>query len=156
VTNLTDPVIRESWRTQFNGKFSGEWIFRSRLELVWYKKKGAGMEYGFLSFFDLLYKPLLKPWSGGVRIQYADTDGYDSRIYAYENDVLYSYAIPVFSGKGYRYYINMQLDLSKSFALWVKWAQTLKLEKKYAGAGAGGGLEGSGSDLKVQLRYIFQ
>jgi hypothetical protein len=156
VTNPVIPFTRETWRTQLNGKFSPEWIFRSRLELVWYNRTRAGTENGFLSYFDLLYKPMLRPWSGAVRMQYSETDGYNSRIYAYENDVLYSYSIPVFSGKGYRYYINMEYDLGKAFSVWVKWAQTLFREKKYAGGGGETAEGGSGTEFRIQFRYIFQ
>ena len=87
----------------------------------------------------------MKPWSGGLRLQYCETDGYDSRIYAYENDVLYSYSIPAFSGKGYRYYINLQLDTGKRLSIWARWAQTLYLGKKYAAGGADGPSEKAGS-----------
>ena len=132
-------IRRESWRTQLNCKLSAQWTVRGRVELVWYNRKGPDPENGYLGWLDFLYKPLLKPWSGGIRIQYGETDGYNSRIYAYENDVLYSYAIPVFSGKGYRYYINVQLDVGKSWSVWAKWGQTLFLEKKYAGVAVGGG-----------------
>lgn len=147
---------RENWRTQLNIKLSGQWAMRTRVELVWFNRGKQDAEKGFLGFLDILYKPLMKPWSGGLRLQYGETDGYDSRVYAYENDVMYSYAIPAFSGKGYRYYINMQRDWGKNWTVWVKWSQTIFLSKKYVS-----GVEGEPSDpylsgLKVQFRYIFQ
>jgi hypothetical protein len=57
-------------------------------------------------FFDILYKPLLAPYAAVLRLQYFETDSYNSRIYAYENDVLYSYSIPAFYDKGFRYYFT--------------------------------------------------
>ncbi len=156
VMQATGFILRESWRTQLNYKLSVHWTLRSRVELSWYNRKGSDKGNGFLTFMDLLYKPRLKPWSGGLRLQYGDTDDYNSRIYAYENDVMYSYSIPVFSGKGYRYYINMQFDLGKSCSVWVKWAQTHFLGKKYVGAEPELLAGTSKSDLKIQLRYIFQ
>lgn len=147
---------RENWRTQLNVKLSGQWTMRTRVELVWYNRGKPDEEKGFLGFLDLLYKPLMKPWSGGLRFQYGETGGYNSRVYAYENDVMYSYAIPAFSGKGYRYYINMQRDWGKNWSIWVKWSQTILLSKKYVN-GVGDELSDPYlSALKVQFRYIFQ
>ncbi len=152
----TGPVDRESWRTQLNYTFNPQWVVRSRVELVWYNRGKAGSENGFMLFMDMIYKPLLKPWSGGIRLQYGETEGYNSRIYAYENDVLYSYAIPAFSGKGYRYYLNFQRDVGKRWSFWLKWAQTFFLKKKYSDGLETGAAAPAGSGFKIQLRYIFQ
>lgn len=149
-------IARENWRTQLNYKLSPQLTARIRVELVWYDRSGAAAENGFLGLFDLLYKPLMKPWSGGVRLQYAETDGYNSRVYAYENDVLYSYSIPAFSGKGYRYYLNLQWDLGKRATFWLKWAQTFFLAKKYVSGTEELLPEASRSGFKIQFRYIFQ
>ena len=156
VLQATGLISRESWRTQLNYKVSPAWTLRNRVELVWYKQGGAGVETGFLGLLDFLYKPLLKPWSGGFRLQYGETDGYNSRIYAYENDVMYSYSIPAFSGKGFRYYINVQLDAGKNWTFWGKWGQTLFSGKKYAGIGEELPDKATGSAFRIQLRYIFQ
>ncbi|HOZ69726.1 MAG TPA: helix-hairpin-helix domain-containing protein [Chitinophagaceae bacterium] len=156
ILHVTGLIARESWRTQLNYKVSAMWTFRSRVELVWYNRGGVEAESGFLGLLDLLYKPLMKPWSGGLRLQYGETDGYNSRIYAYENDVLYNYSIPAFSGKGFRYYINVQLDAGDRLTIWAKWAQTLFLEKKYATDEGEGSVGKAGSLFKLQLRYIFQ
>ena len=52
---------------------------RNRVELLWYGKKTephdpvsltALGEQGFLTFFDFLFKPLLKQYSGNFRLQY--------------------------------------------------------------------------------------
>lgn len=156
ILHVTGLIARESWRTQLNYKVSAKWTFRGRVELVWYNRGGVEAESGFLGLLDLLYKPLMKPWSGGLRLQYGETDGYNSRIYAYENDVLYNYSIPAFSGKGFRYYINVQLDAGDRLTIWAKWAQTLFLEKKYAADEGEGSVGKAGSLFKLQLRYIFQ
>lgn len=156
ILRATGLISRESWRTQLNYKVSPAWTLRNRVELVWYKQGVGGLENGFLGLLDFLYKPLLKPWSGGFRLQYGETDGYNSRIYAYENDVMYSYSIPAFSGKGFRYYINVQLDAGKNWTFWGKWGQTLFSGKKYSGIGEELPDKATGSAFRIQLRYIFQ
>jgi hypothetical protein len=156
VLHATNLIARESWRTQLNYKLSPWLTARTRVELVWYDRGGVAAESGFLGLLDLIYKPLMKPWSGGIRLQYGETDGYNSRVYAYENDVLYSYSIPAFSGKGYRYYLNLQWDWGKRLSFWAKWAQTIFWEKKYVSGAEEVLPEGADSGFKIQFRYIFQ
>ena len=94
-TGLTlNPVIpqpRQNWRTQLSVKLNSIFTFRSRVEMVWFDKRGSAAENGFTIFTDLLYNPMMKPLSGNIRLQYFETDGYNSRVYSYENDVLYGY-----------------------------------------------------------------
>ena len=97
----------------------------------------------------------MKPYGATIRLQYFATDGYDSRMYAYENDALYSYAIPVFYDKGFRYYLNLSYDFSKKLTGWFRWAQTIYTNKQVIGSGLDQ-IEGNKrTDVKVQVVYEF-
>ncbi|MEI9944457.1 MAG: helix-hairpin-helix domain-containing protein [Chitinophagaceae bacterium] len=96
VTNIVTYFPKQNWRIQVRYKINTAVTLRNRVEMLWYDKKGENAEKGFLLFTDIIYKPLMNPFSGVVRLQYFETDSYNSRLYAYENDVLYSYSIPVF------------------------------------------------------------
>ena len=98
---------------------------------------------------------MLKKFSANIRLQYFETDGYDSRIYAYENDVLFSYSIPVFYDKGYRYYFNLNYDFTRKLSCWFRWAQTIYKNKSTVGSGLDE-IEGNKkTEIKVQLQYVF-
>jgi hypothetical protein len=88
-------------------------------------------------------------------LQYFETDGYNSRLYAYENDVLYSYSIPAFFDKGYRYYVTLNYDLTKKLSFWFRWAQTIYLEKDLIGSGLDEINRNKKSEVKLQARYLF-
>jgi hypothetical protein len=148
-TNFLIALPRQSWRTQISYKINTSITLRKRVELVWYDRKGGQKESGFLSFIDLVYKPMLSPYSGTLRLQYFEADGYDARLYAYENDVLYSYSIPSFSGKGYRCYININVDISKKVGLWLRFAQTTYLNKRNIGSG----LDEIGGNRKTEIKF---
>lgn len=152
------PVVQQpkkNWRTQVSYKISPAITLRNRTEIVWFDKKGIDEEEGFLTYFDFIYKPMMSPVSGNIRLQYFETDGYDSRLYAYENDVLYSYSIPVFYDKGYRYYININYDINKKLSLWVKLSQTRYIGKSLIGSGLDE-IEGRAkSEMKLQAMYKF-
>ena len=81
--------------------------------MVWFAIHPSDIQKGFLAFSDCIVKPMMKRYSGGIRLQYFETDDYNSRIYAYENDLLYSFSIPVFYDKGFRYYLNFNYGLTK-------------------------------------------
>jgi hypothetical protein len=149
------PQPKQYWRTQFSYKVNTEFTFRSRVETVWFDKKGAATENGFLLYADVIYKPMLKPFSANIRLQYFETDGYNSRLYAYENDVLYSFSIPVFYDKGYRYYLNVNYVVNKRLSLWGRIAQYVYPNKTLIGSGLDEIQGKHRTELKLQVLYNF-
>ena len=155
---VLNPVIgksRQTLRTQFVYKMNSIFTFRSRVELSWYDKRGDDPENGFLIYADIIYKPSLKPLSGNVRVAYFETEGYNSRLYAFENDVLYGYSIPVFFDKGYRYYVNVKWNLTRKISLWSRFAQTIYPQKEKIGSGLDEIKGNAKSELKFQVNYNF-
>ena len=154
-TNYLVTLPRQNWRTQISYRINSSVTFRGRTELLWFDKKDVNEEMGFLSFADVIYRPLLKRYSANVRLQYFETDGYNSRIYAYENDVLFYYSIPAFFNKGYRYYLNINYDLDSKISFWLKWSQTLYKNVESVGSGLDE-IEGSTkSEVRVMVRVNF-
>jgi len=155
ITSSVMQQPKKNWRTQVTYRIDPAITVRNRTELVWFDKKGLQEEQGFLIYFDFIYKPLLKPFSGSIRVQYFETDGYNSRLYAYENDVLYSFSIPVFYDKGYRYYVNLSYDVNKKLTFWIKWSQTLYNDKNLIGSGLDEINGNRKTEIKLQARYKF-
>lgn len=150
-TANVSAIPRKNWRTQVQFKINPSVTLRYRLDAMWYDLKGPLESRGFLSFFDLFYKPLAKPFAANLRLQYFETDNYDSRIYAYENDVLYGFSIPAFYDKGTRYYINLNYDISKRLSFWVKWGQLIYQNPNSIGSGLDELPGNHRSELKCQL-----
>lgn len=154
-TNYLVLLPRQNWRTQINFKINPEVFLRNRVELMWYDKAGDNTEKGFLAYTDVGYKPMLKPFSGIIRLQYFETDDYNSRIYAYENDVLYSYSIPAFNDKGFRWYININYDWRENLSFWFRLAQTIYKNKESIGSGSDAITGNRKTELKLQVRWLF-
>ena len=153
-----NPVVikpKQSWRTQLSYKINSACTFRTRVEMLWYDKKGSAPEQGFLTYADIIYKPLQKPYSGNIRLQYFETDSYNSRMYAYENDVLYSFSIPVFYDKGYRYYLNLNYDVTRKWSVWFRLAQTIYPDKNSIGSGLDEIKGNKKIEIKMQAIFIF-
>ena len=154
-TNFLVSLPRQSWRTQVSYKLNSTISLRNRVELMWFDKKGGNNEKGFLIFQDIIYKPMLKPFSGIIRLQYFETDDYNSRVYAYENDVLYSYSIPAFFDKGFRYYLSLNYDWGKKLTFWLRWAQTIYKNRDTVGSGLDEIPGNRRSEVKFQVRVLF-
>jgi hypothetical protein len=138
--------LRLNYAQILNEQFS----LKSRLEFSFYKREN--LEKGFLIFQDAVYKPLQKPFAMNGRIAYFNTDGYSSRLYAYENDVLYSFSIPPLYGHGFRSYFNFQLRFSPNLSFWFKFAAIHQLAQNKGETTINSGTK---SEIKLQLRYQF-
>ena len=140
-----------SWRTQINYQLNEHWSLRQRVEVLWYSAEKKPKEKGFLTFVDIFYKHSMNRFSINTRLQYFESDSYNSRVYAYENDVLYYYAVPVFYDAGTRYYVNLKYNLNKIVSIWLKWSQTLYHNKTTIGTG----LDEIKGNRKSELRLLF-
>lgn len=99
---------------------------RQRSEMLWYDPVGTAAETGYAVFVEALLRPKMKPWSLSVRMQYYQTEGYNSRIYAYEQDLPYNYGIPAVYGSGYRWNVVTDYDLTKHLSVAVRCAGHLR------------------------------
>lgn len=151
------PVFlpRSAWRIQVNQVISPVCQLRSRAEALWYNRFSAASETGFLLYTDLLVKPRGLPFSGVTRLQYFETEGYNSRIYTYENEVLYSYSLPGYSGRGLRYYVLLHLSFSRKWEAWLHWSQSRYPDLDAIGSGPDQVAGNRKSVLKLQFRVIF-
>jgi hypothetical protein len=144
-------------RVRFNFDYPvGELLsFQDRLELAFSKTQGESLLKGFLIYHDIIFKPVKVPASFIVRYAMFDTDGWDPRIYAYENDVLYSFSIPAYHDRGIRTYLNIRFTMNKHLDFWLKIADTYYPQKQTIGSGLE---EISGkhrTDLRIQARIRF-
>lgn len=147
---------RQNWRTQISYQLDRDVTLRNRVEIVWYDPHEKDRsQQGFLTYFDVAYKPMGTPLSLNTRLQYFETDGFDSRLYAYESDVLYSYSIPQFIGKGLRYYINLNYDVTKKMEVWLRWAQTIYQNQNTISSGLDQINGNRRSEVKFQVMYNF-
>ena len=153
--NYIVSLPRQNWRTQISYRINQAFAVRSRAEILRYDKKGKNAENGFLTFFDVVYKPPLKNYSGNIRLQYFETDDYNSRIYAYENDVLFYYSIPAFYDQGFRYYVNINYNLNSNISFWLKWSQTLYQNVESIGSGLDEIPGSKKSEIRAMARVIF-
>ncbi|MDB5201460.1 MAG: helix-hairpin-helix protein [Ferruginibacter sp.] len=145
----------QNCRLQFAYQPGPDMELRSRIEIVFFDKGGNSAAEGMLGYLEWLYHPMSKPFSANLRLQYFETDSYESRLYAFESDVLYNYSVPVFDGKGYRFYGNFAVQPTKKLACWLKIAHSLYLDKEVQGSGYDLISSSQKMQLTLQLQYKF-
>ncbi len=154
-TNQLAPTPRHSWRTQLSFQVDRAFGIRNRMELVWLERPNVKRDRGYLINVDFIYRPVLKPYGAIFRWQYFETGGFDTRIYAYENDVLYNYSIPAFYGQGHRYYLTINYKLTKKLTAWLRLAQSSYTDRAIIGSGLDEISGRSKTDVTLQFRLVI-
>lgn len=148
-------VNRQQFRLHLNFPAGNGWTIRNRVEWNQTRSQSGIQPAGFLIFMDGIYQPLQHPVSASCRLQYFETSGYDSRIYAYENDLPYAYSVPAFYGNGIRYYLNFNYDLLKNLKIGLRWAGTLSKQEDLSRYTPDGNGLSSETELKCQIQWQF-
>lgn len=153
-------VNRQSSGIRLHGEkiWSANWTSSVRLDGAWWSKEQQ-KERGWSVYADNRYRFAQFPLSVAARVHYFHTDGYNSRIYAYERDVLYAFSIPAFYDKGWRYYLQLQGKpnrrsigrLHYQWQWWIRWAQTIYGSGHEIGSGQDAVRGNQRSDWKVQF-----
>ncbi|HRH99715.1 MAG TPA: helix-hairpin-helix domain-containing protein [Saprospiraceae bacterium] len=111
------------WNTEIKLRYDLTWRFR----IEWNEMREGEMQTrGQMISTDLLYKDFESKFSGTMRFGLFDTDSYDSRIYSFENDVLYQYSIPAYYGRGNIFYVNLRYRAAKKLTIESRFSSTFK------------------------------
>ena len=145
----------QKFRLNLDVAVNEQWSLKSRAEFSGFKTETGNTENGMLLLQDVKYKAARLPVSCQLRLLWFDTDEYNSRLYAYENDLLHNYSIPALSGKGIRTYLNARIGLSQKTDLWFKLARTQYLDKNTTGSGMDEIAGNRKTEIKFQIRFRF-
>ena len=151
------PLLAEIKRTEFRFFISYRpfpfLIFKNRIDYATYQKEFEEKENGFMIYQDILYRPDRFPLEVTFRYALFDTDSYDSRIYTYENDLLYSFSVPAYFDKGQRIYLMLKWRIYNRINMWFRVARTMYTNRSTVGSGSDL-IEGNHkTEVKVQLQF---
>lgn len=128
---------------------------RSRLDWGFSKSGNSGQSAGFAVYQDILFRPLGFPLAFTARFSIFDTQGFGTRFYSYENDVLYNFSIPAYYNRGTRFYINLRYRLSRNITLEGRIAQTYWANQPTIGSGSEEINGQKRTQISSQLRWKF-
>ncbi len=149
-TNQTNRVrLNVEWNASenFNFRFRTEWSGM---------KESDSLDQGWLVLTDASFHTSNDRFAATARLAWFDTKDYNSRIYAYENDVPSSFYIPSYYLNGLRYYVNLRLKSSRKISFYFKLSQTRYLNNtKSIGSGYSQIDKNHKTEIKLQVRFQF-
>lgn len=156
--DVFDPLAnnrKTQFRLHLGNTLNKTWKLRNRVEYIRYKEDGEPVSNGFLVYQDILFSPLGQPYSFKGRFALFQTDNYDSRVYAYENDIIGSFSIPAYAYRGMRYYLTFRYKGIRNMTLEFRLAQTYLSDRETISSG-NEEIDGpTKTEFKAQVKYKF-
>jgi len=143
------------FRFHLNWQLNTRWRFQARVEWIRFKRENTTPQNGFLLYTDVHYAALKKPFAVNARFEVFHSDGFDTRLYAYESDVLYYYGFVPLYGKGVRYYLSARCEIFKNVDVWFKLANTSYIGVNRIGTGNAEIKGREKTEARVQVRIKF-
>lgn len=148
--NAVVPVQNQHLRIHTEIRLNSDLTWRSRFEVHQFLS-GNIAEEGWLFFQDIVYKPMESRFSCSGRLGLVQANSYNTRIYAYENDLLYQFGIPALYGQQVFGYINARLRMNSHVMIECRWAQSRNILMKSAKSPSDRYLR----DVKIQLHWLL-
>lgn len=109
------------WNMVYN---FGQWKMKTQADGNMVQAKGA-WTYGWSVLQDVEYRFSEVPIVLQLRAQAFDAREWNNRVYIYENDVLYAYAIPFVYGLGGRFWLNARYKINDTFSVYLRVSETI-------------------------------
>ena len=156
LSKLRQPLAgtREQMRIHITKNISPYMSIKSRIESVrvWKNEGVAKEEIGSLVFTDLSYQSQSGTHKFYLRALMFATEGFDSRLFAYENDMLYRFTVLSFFDKGSRFALLYRLKARKKTDLWIKLGHTEYSNRSSIGSGFNRIMGNQLTDIYIQIR----
>lgn len=153
---ITYPVntLQENWRIHGVYQAHPNVQLKTRAEWTSFSKDGD-KETGFLIYQDISYKKIGSKATFTARYALFDTQGWNSKLYAFESDVLYAFSILPYAYKGSRIYGMLKLDVARGLDVWLRYATWIYTDRNVISSGNTAISGNTKSDVHIQLRYQF-
>jgi competence ComEA-like helix-hairpin-helix protein len=127
---------------------------RTRFDMVRARSTPEDASWGYLVFQDIRFYPL-QNFRIDARITLFDTDNFDSRVFQFENDLLYVLSNAMLFDRGQRMYVVINYEAATWLDFWLKAATTVYSNRDIISSG---NLQIDGnrrSDIGIQARVRF-
>jgi len=150
------PYKQQRLRIQFSYGSQPSFIFKTSADGIYYSEKGiSGNTKGMMMAQSVGWKPSSLPIQTDLYVGWFYTDDYNTRISSYEKNILYSFYMPSFYGKGLRFAATIRWDILKRLSLFAKVGHTWYSDRDIIGTDLEE-IEGSNkTDLYTLLRWKF-
>jgi hypothetical protein len=142
---------RAGYRYHISYRLTERLSMQNRLEYVYVKSEGQDVSRGYLIYQDIEYRFRSLPAGIELRLAWFNTNDYNSRIYAYEQDLSSGYSFSPLYNRGYRTYLMLRYDIAPDLLLRFRVARTGFSGEDTVGSGYDA-IEGNArTEVKLQL-----
>ncbi len=127
---------------------------RLRAEWVHATPPGSETESGYLFFKDIRWQPFSRI-QVDTRYTFFETDGFEARLYHFENDLLYLFSSTMLFDQGQRMYLLLNCRITDAVQIWFKIATTVYENRNEIGSGLNRIAGNRRSDIGLQARVRF-
>lgn len=154
---ITPVVMKttQNLRLQLNYAPSQRLSLKTTLNGTAYSTDSARLEMGYLLTQDLGYTLGPLPLTIKLRFAIFDTPSWNTRIYSYESDMLYSFSVPAYYSKGSRFFVMLKYSPAKWCDIYLRFAQSYFSQLEELGSGADLIAGHTRSEIKAMVRFRF-
>ena len=147
------PVRSEKTNVRFNLEVTCSRVWELQTRMEWTCRRLQDQHgRGVLFFQELRYKPPGKPFSFALRMALFNTDSYEERVYAYEQDMAGSFSLPAMAGAGSRTYFLMRYRLTGELDFWIRYSVSAPVSQA---GNRSAYVFGRRDEFKTQIRWKF-
>ena len=151
---LLDDNVRSNARFQAEYQVHPRVRLRTRFDLVRARAADSDESWGYLVFQDIRFYPHTR-LRVDARVTMFDTDDFDSRVFQFENDLLYVLSNTMLFDQGQRMYVVINYEASNWLDFWFKAGTTVYENRNVIGSGLAQIDGNRRSDIGIQARVRF-
>lgn len=137
---LVIPYATSKVRLRYSHEQSNGWGFRSTADMARYSEEhppsteNHETEFGYMLSQSVSYRGK-GPLTGDAYLAWFDADTYNARLYSYERNLLSTFYMPSFYGKGLRLALSAKYQITRGIAFSVKAGYTRYFNRDTIGSG---------------------
>ena len=148
------PYDTHKLRVRYSNTLKSGWNFRTSADMAYYKEKHFEKKTGYMISQNVGYRGKSK-WNGDFYSGYFNADVYDVRQYSYERNILNTFYMPSFYGRGLRLAVSLKYQFTPNLSFSVKSGHTRYFNRDTIGSGTELIDGNSRSDVYTYLRWRF-
>lgn len=148
------PYATHKIRIRYAHVFQSGWESRTTSDLAHYTEKHSPSETGYMLSQNIGYRGK-GPFAGDLYLAFFNAESYDVRLYSYERNLLNSFYMPSFYGKGCRISASAKYEISAVLTLSLKAAHTRYFNRNTIGSGTELIDGNHRTDLYFYMRWKF-
>jgi hypothetical protein len=148
----TQETIRAHLQLEYEA--SKQWSAKTRIASCFFDNYKGSLS-GWALIQDITCNLPKFPLRLTARYAIFNTESYDTRIYVYENDVLYALSVPALYGQGMRYYLVVTWKYSRNLSVYLKWSQTIMQNVTELSSGNDRIDGNTRSQITIKAKYTF-